>query len=303
MSFLDTFCEMLVILFAISMGYVANRLHILGGEMDQKVSKLLLNITIPALILGSVISGSNLPDTGTILTILGVTAIFYGVQIIIAMIVAPILGGNAGQKGVWRYALTFPNTAFIGYPVTVALFGQGALFYAVIVNLPSNIMAYTLGTLMLTGTGRFRWKQLLTPGVISSVLALILALTPIQPPALVGEMLNFVGNITVPLSLLVVGSLLAGLPARQIFASARLWVLSVLRLMGLPVLLWLILRWMGIDTLLLNVAVILTGMPVAINGSMLCMEYGGDSECMAQSTFFTTLASIITIPLIAALLL
>ena len=46
----------------------------------------------------------------------------------------------------------------------------------------------------------------------------------------------------------------------------------------------------------------LMAMPTALNGSMLAMEYGGDTECMAQSIFLTTLMSIITIPVLAALL-
>ena len=51
---------------------------------------------------------------------------------------------------------------------------------------------------------------------------------------MIGECLDFVGDITVPLSLLVVGSLLAGLPAKQVFSSPRLWILSALRLLALP---------------------------------------------------------------------
>lgn len=87
------------------------------------------------------------------------------------------------------------------------------------------------------------------------------------------------------------------------FASPRLWVLSVLRLLVLPAALWLILRGMDIGYMVLGVAVTQMAMPAAVNGSMLCMEYGGDSQCMAQITFLSTLASIVTIPVIAALLL
>ena len=72
MNFWDVFGEMLVILFAIAAGYAANRLGYLGGEADQKVSKLLLNITMPAMIVAAVITGEELPELGTILSILEV---------------------------------------------------------------------------------------------------------------------------------------------------------------------------------------------------------------------------------------
>ena len=101
----------------------------------------------------------------------------------------------------------------------------------------------------------------------------------------------------------VVGSLLAGLPMGQVFRSPRLWCLSVLRLLVLPGALFVVLRAVGTEPVLTGIAVTEMAMPVAINGSMLSMEHGGDTECMAQATLLTTAASIITIPLITAALL
>ena len=223
---------------------------------------------------------------------------------IIAMLLVPrFLPGTPAQRGVWKYALAFPNVGFIGYPVAVALFGDGALFYAAILALPFNLLSYSLGPLLLVGAARFRWKQLFTPCIVASVLGLVLALTRLRPPSLVGEMLDFVGDITVPLSLLVVGSLLAGMSAGQVFRSPTLWALTAIRLLALPVALCLILRAMGIDSMVLGIAVTQMAMPVAVNGTLLSMEYGGDTECMAQITFLTTAASILTIPIVAVLLL
>ena len=203
MNFFDVLGEMLVILFAIVAGFAAKRLGYLGGETDQKLSKLLLNITMPSMILASVITGDELPEAGVILSVLEVGAVFYVLSFAVALAVPRFLPGTPAQKGVWRYALSFPNVGFIGYPVAMALFGQAALFYAVVLALPFNVLSYSLGPLMLAGMARFRWKQLLSPCIVASVGALVLALTRLRPPALAGEMLDFVGSITVPLSLLV----------------------------------------------------------------------------------------------------
>lgn len=303
MNFFDVLSEMLVILFAIVAGIAAKRLGYLGGDTDQKLSKLLLNITMPAMIVASVITGDELPEVSVILSVLVVGAVFYVLAFAFALVVPHFLPGTAAQKGVWRFALAFPNVGFIGYPVAVALFGEGALFYAVILVLPFNLLAYSLGPLMLAGAARFRWQQLLSPCIVASVLGLVLALARLRPPALVGEMLDFVGDITVPLSLLVVGSFLADIPAGKVFHSAKLWLLSALRLLVMPVVLCLILRAMHVEDLVLGIAVTQMAMPVAVNGTLLSMEYGGDTACMAQITFLTTLGSILTIPIIAALLL
>ena len=99
MNFWDVFGEMLVILFAIAAGYAANRLGYLGGEADQKVSKLLLNITMPAMIVAAVITGEELPELGTILSILEVGVVFYLLEAVFALVVPRFLPGTQGQKG------------------------------------------------------------------------------------------------------------------------------------------------------------------------------------------------------------
>ena len=303
MNFFDVLQEMLVILFAIAAGYAANHLGYLGGETDQKLSKLILNITMPAMIVSAVITGEELPEISVILSILEVGVVFYVLEFALVLTVPRLLPGTAGEKGVYRYTLAFPNVGFIGYPVAVALYGDGALFYAAILALPFNLLSYSLGPLMLAGAARFRWRQLLSPCIVASVLGLVLALTRLRPPAIVGEMLDFVGDITVPLSLLVVGSLLAHMSPGKVLRSPKLWVLSVLRLLVMPALLCLVLRGMHIEAMVLGIAVSQMGMPVAVNGTLLSMEYGGDTEAMAQVTFLTTLGAIITIPVLAAVLL
>lgn len=295
---------MLVILFGIAVGYLAHRLGYLGGEIDQKISKIILNITMPCLIIAAVATGDALPGTAAILSVLKVAVVFYGMELLVAAVLPRLLGGTDKQQGVWRYTLVFPNMAFIGYPVSVAIFGPEALFYAVILVLPFNLLSYSLGPLMLAGRAKFRWQQLTSPCIIAAVIALVVALGRIPLPAMVGECAGFVGDLTTPLSLLVVGSLLAGLPVKRVFASLRLWVLTGVRLLGLPALLWVLLRWITVEPpMVAGIAVILMAMPTAVNGTMLSMEYGGDTDSMAQGTFLTTLISIVTIPVIAAWLL
>ena len=294
---------MLVLLFGMAAGYLAHRLGYLGGEMDQKLSKIILNITMPCMIVSSMAARDSLPGLWEVLSTLKIAAVFYGVEALAALVLPLLLGGTDRQKGVWRYTAMFPNVGFIGYPVTLAIYGSDALFYAVILTLPFNLMSFSLGPLMLAGRAKFRWQQLISPCIIASLIALAVALLGISLPGFAVECLSFVGNLTTPLSLLVVGSLLAGLPVKRVFASVRLWALTAARLLVLPALLWAALRWLHMaPSVAAGVAIILMSMPTAVNGSMLSMEYGGDTECMAQITFLTTLVSIVTIPLISVLL-
>ena len=154
---------------------IRDRLGYLGGETDQRLCRLILGITMPCLILDSVSAGDTLPSTGEILSVLKVAIVYYGLGFFSAALVPRLLGGTAKQQGVWRYSLIFSNMAFIGYPVSVALFGQEALFYAVILVLPFNLLSYSIGPLMLAGKAKFRWQQLLSLCIVTAAIALVIA--------------------------------------------------------------------------------------------------------------------------------
>lgn len=304
MDFIASLAKMSVVLTAIAAGYLANKLGYLGGEVDRKLTKVILNITMPAMTLGAVATSAELPGTRELINLLEGVAVFYGMALLLAMLLPRLIGGTMAQQSVWRFALSFPNVGFIGIPVVTAFFGPEAVIYAVIFMLPFNVLSYALGPVMLSGGFRnFSFRKLFTPAVVASVAALVMTLFRLRPPIQVGECLNIVGDITAPLSLMVIGSILAGLPIGRVFASPRLWVLTALRLIALPVLLRLLLQPLGMEELALSVAIVEMAMPVAANGSMLCMEYGGDMDTMAQATFLTTLLSMVTVPLMVTVLL
>ena len=302
MSLFVTFGKMVVIMFTISMGFLANKKGFFNEEINRKMTKVVLNITLPALILGTVLTGDALPPIETTLSVLKVAVFFYGIEGILALIIPRFLGGGVKQMGVWRHAMVFPNMTFIGYPVIEALFGSHALFYATILGLPYNILNYSLGPVMLGGNSRFNLKDMMTPTMIASIVSLIFALCGVRLPALIGDTCSFVGSITSPFSLMILGSVLAGMHAKDVFGNKKLWVFSVIRLLLLPALLLLVLRQMTLESVVMGVAVIEMAMPVAVNGVMLCMEYDGDVDMMAQAIFVTTVISMVTIPVVAMFL-
>ncbi|MFR5405538.1 MAG: AEC family transporter [Oscillibacter sp.] len=168
---------------------------------------------------------------------------------------------------------------------------------------PSISLSYSLG---LAAAGRgcpLPLEAAVHPCIVASVLGLVLALTRLAAAGPGGRDAGLCGRhhrAAVPAG---GGLLLAGMSAGQVLRSPKLWLLTAIRLLLLPVALCLVLRALGIDSLVLGIAVTQMAMPVAVNGTLLSMEYGGDTECMAQITFLTTAASIVTIPIVAVLLL
>ena len=100
---------------------------------------------------------------------------------------------------------------------------------------------------------------------------------------------------------MVIGSSLAEMPVKEMFSNGRVYVFALFRLLILPLIVYFIYRGFVRDALLLGECVIISAMPVATNGTMLCLQYKADEKLMAQGTFITTLASLVTIPMLAML--
>ena len=281
-QFADIFVQM-VVLFAVgATGYAAKRLNLMDEDFDKKFSKLILNTALPALILASVLTAETLPSATKILWTAGVSCASYVVLVAIGFSITAALRVPDGRKGVFRFMMVFGNTGFIGFPVTAAVFGAEALIYTTVFNLAFNALVFTLGVWMLATDNKYGVKikmspkSFLSPCIVASVASIALAFAGIHGVPVLGEALDTLGSLTTPAAALV-------------------------RLLVAPALVWLPLHFLVSDPVLLGVIVLLSAMPVATNGTMLCYQYGGDSKTMAQGTFVTTLGAVFTIPLLAVL--
>ena len=110
-----------------------------------------------------------------------------------------------------------------------------------------------------------------------------------------------VGNITVPAALMIIGSSMARLPLKDIIGSPKVYVASFLRLAVVPISVYFLLKICGVSDIINNINTVVIAMPVASFGTMFCMKYGRNPSLMTEITFITTVASILTIPLITML--
>lgn len=308
------FGKMIELFLIIIIGYITCKCGIFGKEARLHVTKLVLNVAIPGITLSSVLNQDSLPGTAEILRLFAVAFSSYFVLLVAAYIVPKLLRVRKSEEGIYRFMVAFANVGFIGYPVTQAIFGSRALFYTCVFNLPFNFLVYSVGTIFIQKSAAaaggqesaavkstVSYKTFLTPCLISSVIAIILAFTGWKGPAVIGEVSEMLGNITTPAALMIIGSSLAEMPVKEMFSNGKVYILALFRLLLLPVFIYFIYRGFVTDTLLLGECVIISAMPVATNGTMLCLQYKADEKLMAQGTFITTLASMITIPVLAML--
>lgn len=305
---IEIFEQMITLFLIIAVGYAAKKLRLMDGEFDRRLSKVIINAALPSMILGSVLTAENLPTLSDILMTFLVSCAAYLVTVIIAYVFITITRISVGHRGVFKFMLCFGNVGFIGFPVLSAIYGPEALIYATVFNLPFNFLVFTMGAWFLTQDNTedvkvtTTWRTFLSPAIIACVIAIALTLAGIHGVPVIGESLETLGSLTTPAALLIIGSSLADMPIRELIGGFRMWMMSLFRLLIIPFAVWGIFHFFVTNPLLLGVIVVISGMPVATNGTMLCYQYGGNTHDMAQGTFLTTVLSLISIPILVGFL-
>lgn len=296
--------QVMVILFIIVViGYVANKLGYMGGDFDRRLSSIVITFACPALVLSSVM-GEDLPDRSLILPLLGVGFLTYIILTAVALILPRIVTKDQDERGIVGFAVMFANVGFIGYPIVASIFGHQAVFYAALLNMPNTFFIFTVGVMLVKGEydlRQFSPRVLASPALLAAVVAAVLVALGVRTPHVIAEPIQLVGNITVPASLMIIGSSMANLPLKQIMGNGKVYATSFIRLVVVPLAFYYLFRMMGVTDIVNNINTVVLAMPVASFGTMFCLRYERNVALMTEITFVTTVASIATIPLVTML--
>ena len=301
--------QMALLACGLVLGFVLRRVKIMNDDVIHGMTRLVIDVTMPCMIVAAVITRDSLPDIPTIGMIFAAAWGMYAVILAVAFVVPYLFRLDKSKFGTYRFMTVFGNTGFLGFPLCAAVFGQQSVLYASIFNIPFNILCFTVGILMLSqdhsksAAQQFKEcsKQLVSPTLISCFAALTLALLGVCDVGTPGMIMKTFGDMTTPAALLILGANLSNVPAKTLVSHLRPFMLAATRLILVPLLVFFIFRNIITDPVVLGVLVVTCGMPVATNGTLLCVRYGGDLDTIVSCTFITTVLSIATIPLLVSI--
>lgn len=298
--------DSIIILFLLmGIGFAASKAKFLDRNGSKALSSFLVNIALPCLVVISMqipVNADTMEKTQTTLTL---ALVFFAISIAVAVIVPMFIPAKYSERGVFSFMLVFSNLGFMGIPVTQAIFGTDAVFYTTLFMLPFNLLVFTIGILMLRPDMRmnFNPKLFVNPGIIASIIGMLLFFTGFTIPSPVYDVMDYLGSTTTPLAMVVTGALLAMMPLSNLFSDYRIYILSAFRLLIIPVIVYLVISPYATDPVIFAIPVLLAAMPAAANSVILAEEYNADSSLASKGVFITTLLSIVTIPLLAVILM
>lgn len=300
---INTMIELFLLLL---LGYGIAKFGMIDGEMNRKLSALVVNVSMPALIIASVADNIGKGTLKEVLSYLVWGIAFYGIALGLAWLFTRAMRTPEQQRGTYQFMLIFSNCSFMGYPIMESIFGTEAIFLNSIFNLPFNLLAFSYGIMLISrdgeGKAAFDAKKLLNPGILASILALIIFAMHIRIPQVLRQTFGLVGNLTTPLSMLVLGASLSAVPMKEIFQEVRVYPMTMLRLVVLPIITCFLIKQVTSDSMLIGIATMTAAMPVASMSVMLSNQYHGNTKLASIGVFISTLCSVVTIPLIAELL-
>lgn len=284
------------------LGYLLYKIKLVNDDFSNGLTKLIINVTMPCLLVSSVMETSERQPLSNVLLILLVAFILYFIIFpLVGIIIAKMLRVKNNQEGMYMFMTTFSNIGFMGFPIISAVAGPVGLFYATLYNMVFNLGIFTIG-IWLVSYGKkngvkFSPKKLLSPGFIGACFALMVYFLDLKLPVFINTAIDLVGDITSPAAMLVTGFTLAKMDVKSVFNDWRVYVWLAIKQLALPLLLWIPFTMLFTNDTVRYVSLILAGMPVANMAVLYATTYGSDEELAARSVFITTLLSLITVPL------
>ena len=299
-------------------GWLARRRGYVKDEVTAALSRFVVDVAFPALVFTQMVKtcdAANLRE-GWILPLLpfGIVAVAY----LVGLAMAPLFGGKE-QRNTVLFVVVSPNWVFLPLPIAEALYGAAGVRVVLLCNVGAQLALWSIGVWILHGKISQALKNLAgniglwaTAGGIAVALAFPgvrelgnLRTASATAAGIAGASLfdavAMVGSLTIPLSLLAIGAQLGALKVSMHRLPAPLWGTLVMRLVAAP------LATVGIGVLLARAGFalpdvtrqsvyIIASMPVAIVCSVMAERYGGDAGLAAQSVFYSSFFSILTVP-------
>jgi len=217
-----------------------------------------------------------------------------------------IMKASLHERQSWKYGVTFGNIGFMGIPVITAVFGYEGLFYVGMALAAFNLITFTIGIRLFDtkGVTKTNLLQMIinNPALAGTILGFIFFITGLRFPAPIQGGITLIADLNSPLSMILVGALLAKQPLKETFTDIRVLPPNAIKLIMIPLACLFILRIFIPNPVMLGTIVTLMAMPPAANTAIFAEQFGGNSEAATRLVIVGTTLCVITVPLISLLL-
>ena len=308
--FLRSISGILVILGMILVGFIIGEKGWFDDKSRGLLAKLVTQVALPCYMLYTITQRFTAADLLKMLPALRFPALSMVILLGIATGVARIFAVRQDRRGLFISMFFNSNTIFVGLPINQALFGDASIPYVLIYYMRNTTFFWTLGTYLIQrdGEGEAQFdlktslKKVFSPPLMGFLLGLVLVMLQIKLPAFLASDLQYLGNLTTPLSMIFIGLSVSHVGVKQLVLGKEQLLILLGRFLVAPLLMASIVYWVPLPSLMKQVFIIQSAMPVMTNAPVVARLYGADSDYAAVMVTETTLATMVVIPILMLLM-
>ncbi len=308
--FLRSISGILVILGMILVGFVIGEKGWFDDKSRGLLAKLVTQVALPCYMLYTITQRFTAADLLKMLPALRFPALSMVILLGIATGVARIFAVRQDRRGLFISMFFNSNTIFVGLPINQALFGDASIPYVLIYYMCNTTFFWTLGTYLIQrdGEGEAQFdlktslKKVFSPPLMGFLLGLVMVMLQIKLPAFLASDLQYLGNLTTPLSMIFIGLSVSHVGVKQLVLGKEQLLILLGRFLVAPLLMASIVYWLPLPSLMKQVFIIQSAMPVMTNAPVVARLYGADSDYAAVMVTETTLATMVVIPFLMLLM-
>lgn len=301
MLLMEQIVELFIMIF---MGFAIVKAGIVKDEESKVLSKIVLYLVIPCVIVNA------FQVDYTAQTVKGLMIAFVAsviLQIILLIIVA-VMGKVLSLNEVEVASVYYSNSGNLIVPIVTFILGKEWVLYGCVFMSVQLVFLWTHCKKIISRERSYDWKKIvLNINMISIAVGVVLFFTRIRMPEVIDNTIGAVGNMIGPASMIVTGMLFAGMNLKQIFVNKRVYFVSFLRMLIVPLIALVLIKGSRLANvsadapkimLIVFLAVIT---PSASTVTQMCQVYGNDSQYASAINVVTTLSAIITMPVMVLL--
>lgn len=298
---MEQIAELFLMIF---MGFLIVKTGLLKDDDSKVLSKIVLYLIIPCVIINAFQVDYTMDTVKGLLIALAASVMLQ----IILLIIISVFGKLLHLNEVEIASVYYSNSGNLIVPIVTFILGQEWVLYGCVFMSVQLIFLWTHCKKILSREPSYDWKKIvLNINMISIFIGIVLFFTRIRLPEIIGNTLSAVGSMIGPASMFVTGMLFAGMNLKQIFANKRVYFISFLRLITVPLLSLILLKFSHLASLsadgnqIMLIVFLAVITPSASTVTQMCQVYGNDSRYASAINVVTTLFSIITMPLMVML--
>lgn len=294
--------QVVIVFLLIIVGFVLGKLKIITEAGTKQMTDLLLCLVTPVVVINAYQRDFEPKLLKNLMIAFVLSIIIHLIAIVVSTFV--FKKDSKNHHKINRFACVNSNCGFMAIPLLNAALGSDGVFFGSAYLIVFTILYWTHGVYVFTeDKAQISIKKaVFNPGVVGASLSLVFFFCGIRFTGVFKQTLDYIAGINTPLAMIVMGTFLTKIDLKKTFKNLEIYKTTFLRLIFIPLIFVVLLKILKIDENIAKAILISASCPVAANTTLFASKYNCDTGYAAEVVSFSTILSIITIPLILLLI-